>query len=129
MKFRENFRPFAPAVLEEKKNTYFNLNQSSPHMLIACGIKKKFKNLLSAVYHIDFSARVQTVSKQTNFKFYKLLKEFEKISSIPVLLNTSFNIKGQPIVNSPQDAIDCFLKYNIDYLVIDNFIVKKNEIR
>ncbi len=125
VKFRETFRPFAPAVLEEKKNLYFDLNQSSPHMLIACEIKKKFKNFLSAVYHIDFSARVQTVSKQTNFKFYNLLKEFEKISNIPVLLNTSFNIKGQPIVNSPQDAIDCFFKYNIDYLVIDNFIVEK----
>ena len=94
-------------------------------MLLACKVNKKYKNFLSAVSHVDSSARVQTVSSDTNLKFFKLLKAFEKLNSIPVLLNTSFNIKGQPIVNNPQDAIDCFYKYKIDYLVINNFLISK----
>ena len=85
VKFRESFRPFAPAVIDNKKDVYFNLNQSSPHMLLACKVNKKYKNFLSAVSHVDSSARVQTVSSDTNLKFFKLLKAFEKLNSIPVL--------------------------------------------
>jgi len=126
VKFREYFRPFAPAVLEENLYDYFSIDQSSPHMLIACKVKKNKKQSIPAVVHIDESCRAQSVSKQSNLKFWKLINEFKKISGIPVLLNTSFNIKGQPIVNSPMDAIDCFKKYKIDYLIMDTFLIKKN---
>lgn len=126
VKFREYFRPFAPAVLEEDLYDYFSINQSSPHMLIACNVKKDKKKLIPAVVHVDNTCRAQSVSKNINFKFWKLINEFKKISRIPVLLNTSFNIKGQPIVNSPMDAIDCFKKYKIDYLIMDTFLIKKN---
>lgn len=126
VKFREYFRPFAPAVLEEHASNYFHLNQPSPHMLIACKVKENKVNLIPAVTHVDKSARVQTVSKKSNYKFYKLINEVYRLNQIPVILNTSFNIKGQPIVNDPQDAIDCFLKYKIDKLVIGNYILSKN---
>ena len=126
VKFREYFRPFAPAVLEEHASNYFHLNQPSPHMLIACKVKKNKVNLIPAVTHVDKSARVQTVSKKSNYKFYKLINYVYRLNQIPVILNTSFNIKGQPIVNDPQDAIDCFLKYKIDKLVIGNYILSKN---
>lgn len=125
VKFREYFRPFAPAILENYTKKYFNINQASPHMLIATQVKKNKIKKIEATVHVDNSARVQTVNKKTNLNFWKLLKSFHKISNIPVLLNTSFNIKGQPIVNSSSDAIKCFLKYNIDYLVIDEILVSK----
>ena len=86
---------------------------------------KKNKNSISAVVHVDNTCRVQTVTTRSNKKFYKLLDEFNKLSNIPVLLNTSFNIKGMPIVNNSIDAINCFLKYKIDYLVINNFLIEK----
>ena len=124
-KFREYFRPFAPAVLEEKYKEYFNLNQISPHMLIACKVKKNKSNQIPAVVHVDNSCRVQTVSKNTNLKFYNLIKEFYNLTSIPVLLNTSFNIKGQPMVNTPEQAINTFKNTNIDILVIGNYIITK----
>ncbi len=125
VKFREFFRPFAPAVLSEDCKKYFDLNQESPHMLIACQVKENKKNKIPAVVHVDGSCRVQTVSKKTNLKFYKLIKEFYKYTSIPVILNTSFNVKGQPIVNTPTQAIDTFLGTNIDILVIGDYILKK----
>ncbi len=125
VKFREYFRPFAPAVLEEKYKEYFNLNQISPHMLIACKVKKNKSNQIPAVVHVDNSCRVQTVSKNTNLKFYNLIKEFYNLTSIPVLLNTSFNIKGQPMVNTPEQAINTFKNTNIDILVIGNYIITK----
>lgn len=80
---------------------------------------------IPATVHVDNTSRVQTVSKTSNLKFYRLLTEFKKKTDVSVLLNTSFNIKGQPIVNSPEDAIKCFLKYNLDYLIIDNFLILK----
>lgn len=126
VKFREKFRPFAPAILEEQLAEYFDINQKSEHMLIACNVKKEKKNKIPATVHVDNSCRVQSVSKQLNFQFWSLLNEFNKISGVPVLLNTSFNIKGMPIVNSSEDAINCFLKYKIDYLVIDKFLIKKS---
>ncbi len=125
VKFRESFRPFAPSVLEEYQKEYFELKQNSPHMLIACKVKKNKKKFIPAVVHIDDTCRVQTVKKNLNKKFYNLISDFKKISGIPVLLNTSFNVKGQPIVNTPQEAINCFKKTKIDVLAIGNYIVEK----
>lgn len=125
VKFRESFRPFAPAILEEKYKEFFNIKQTSPHMLIATNVKKNKKKLIPAVVHIDNTCRVQTVSKTTNLKFYNLITSFHKLTGCPVLLNTSFNIKGQPMVNNPKQAIDTFLRTNIDCLVMDNYILIK----
>ena len=125
VKFREYFRPFAPAVLLENVNEFFKLKQESPHMLIAAKIKNHKKKIIPAVVHIDNTSRVQTVSKDTNLKFYNLIKEYKKIDSIPVILNTSFNVKGQPMVNTPDQAIKTFLKTKIDTLAIGDYIVQK----
>ncbi len=125
VKFREKFRPFAPAVLEEEYKKYFDITQKSPHMLIACKVKKDKKKIIPAVVHIDDTCRVQTVNRQINKELWTLLNDFKKKTSVPVLLNTSFNIKGQPIVNTSIDAINCFLKYKIDILVLGTILVKK----
>ena len=127
VKFREYFRPFAPAVLKECQKKYFDISQESYHMLIACNANKKYRKDIEAVVHIDNTCRVQTVSKNSNKKFYELIKEFYKLSKIPVLLNTSFNVKGQPMVNNPKQAVDTLIKTNIDHLIINNFLVSKNE--
>ena len=94
-------------------------------MLIACKVKKNKKNLIPATVHIDDTCRVQSVSKNTNLKFYNLLKNFKKLTGCPVLLNTSFNIKGQPMVNDPEQAIKTFLNTKIDVLVLHNLILRK----
>ena len=125
VKFREYFRPFAPAVLEENLFDYFDIRQKSPHMLIACQAKKNKSQLIPAVVHVDNSCRVQSVSKKLNSKFWSLINEFNKISGVPVILNTSFNVKGEPIVNDSNDALRCFKKYNIDYLVLGSYLVEK----
>jgi carbamoyltransferase len=127
VKFRENFRPFAPAVLNNFAKEFFELEQESQHMLIATKVKDEKKKYIPATVHIDKSCRVQTVHKKTNKKFFDLINNFYQISKVPVVLNTSFNVKGQPIVNDPEDAILCFLKYNIDYLAIGDFIVTKSK--
>ena len=130
VKFREEFRPFAPAVLERYQNQFFDIDQVSPHMLMACKVRKNKKKLIPAVVHVDDTCRVQTVNKKTNVKFNNLLEEFYKLTNIPVVLNTSFNVKGQPIVNTPQQAIDTFKKTNIDVLVLGEFILtKKNYVK
>ena len=125
VKFREAFRPFAPAVLENYQNTYFDSNKRTYHMLYATKVKKKFIKNIQAVIHKDGTARVQTVNKESNKRFFYLINEFYKISKIPILLNTSFNIKGQPIINNPEQAINSLLSTKIDYLIIDNFIIQK----
>ncbi len=125
VKFRENFRPFAPAILNEFANDYFNINQKSEYMLIAFDVKSEMKKYISATVHVDDTCRVQTVTENSNKKFYYLLKKMYEKTNNPVLLNTSFNIKGQPIVNSPEDAIKCFLKYKIDFLIIGDYILRK----
>ena len=125
VKFREEFRPFAPSILHEFTQDYFEIKQDSPHMLITAKVKSEKINEIPAVVHIDNSARVQTVKSENNFKFRKLLEAFYEETNCPVLLNTSFNVKGQPIVNSPKDAIECFLGTNIDVLVIGNYYVEK----
>jgi len=125
VKFRESFRPFAPSILKEDLHKYFEINQDSEHMLIACKAKSRYKKFMSATVHVDNSCRVQSVSQKTNKNFWTLLNEFKKETGVPVLLNTSFNIKGMPIVNNSKDAIECFLKYKIDHLVIGNYLIDK----
>ena len=125
VKFRETFRPFAPAVLVEYLQEYFLINQESPHMLIACSATNLAKEKIPATVHVDNSCRVQSVSPENNEKFYKLLQAFKKQTECPVLLNTSFNVKGQPIVNTPIQAIDCYLSTNIDCLIIGDYFIEK----
>jgi carbamoyltransferase len=147
IKFRESFRPFAPSVLREDVNDWFELNSDSPYMQLVANVKKnirvpiddKDKNLfgidklnikrssIPAVTHVDYSARIQTVHKDTNPKYYKLIKEFKKISNFPVLVNTSFNVRGEPIVCSVEDAFKCFMRTNLDILVCENFILYKEK--
>ena len=149
IKFRESFRPFAPSVLLEKAQDFFDMEglKNSPHMLLVRNISKKLlipnesknSNLegldllkvktstIPAVTHVDFSARVQTVDKKENEKFYDLINEFYKKTGCPVLVNTSFNIRGEPIVCNPKNALDCFMGTNLDVLVIENFILFKKD--
>ena len=126
VKHREMFRPFAPAILEEKSKKYFDLDYS-PFMLQVSRSKKR-KKIPSAI-HVDGTARVQTVNEKQNKNFYNLIKSFYKITKVPVILNTSFNDAGEPLVETPLDALICFLKTNIDYLVIDNIIIDKKNLK
>ncbi|OYP34037.1 carbamoyltransferase [Rhodopirellula sp. MGV] len=124
IKFRESFRPFAPAVLAEHAGEYFDLAESasSPYMLLVCQVKN---DALPAVTHVDGSARVQTVDGQTNPGFAGLLREFKRQTGCPVLINTSFNVRGEPIVGSPEDALACFYKTGMDAVVLENHVVEK----
>lgn len=124
IKQRETFRPFAPAVLYKYQEEYFESNEYLPYMSQVVDVKKNKIVDIPAVVHIDNTARVQSVDER-NFELYQLLIEFYKISKLPILLNTSFNIKNMPIVENPDDALDCFSKSFIDYLVIGDFICKK----
>ncbi len=125
VKFREYFRPFAPAILAEYASDYFQMDQESPHMLMAIDVASDKKDKIPAVVHVDGSCRVQTVNRQNNPRFRALLEAFYERTGCPVLLNTSFNVKGQPIVNTPDQAIDCFKSTNIDCLAIGDFWVEK----
>lgn len=125
VKFREEFRPFAPAVLKEHCSEYFDINQESPHMLIACNVQPDKKEEIAATVHVDDTCRVQTVGEDNNYRFRKLLEAFYEKTGVPVLLNTSFNVKGQPIVNTPEEAINCFLNTAIDNLVVGDYILYK----
>ena len=127
IKYREGFRPFAPSVIEEKQNDFFvnEENQSSFFMEKVLLFQEQVKESLGAVVHFDGSGRLQTVSSKINARYHKLICEFEKISGFPIILNTSFNINGMPLVESPADAIDCFYKSGIDYLIMNDIVVKK----
>lgn len=130
IKFRESFRPFAPSIIEEAVCEYFDCKhnpESSPFMSVCYTVKKDKRGTIPAVTHADGTARIQTVSKNTNFKFWALIKEFEKRTGVPVLLNTSFNVKDEPIVCSPFDAINTFLNSGLDYLVMEDYITSKND--
>ena len=147
IKFRESFRPFAPSILLEKVAEWFDLNEESPYMLLVSKINKKIKlkisddeenlfgieklnikrSLIPAVTHVDCSARIQTVNKNTSPVYHDLIEEFYRLTNVPVLVNTSFNIRGEPIVNSPEDAFRCFMGTNLDLLVISNFVLTKEE--
>lgn len=127
VKHREGFRPYAPAVCLEDMETYFYLKQPGPFMTIAARVKEEAKAKIPGVVHVDGTARVQTVAKEDNPLFYDLLKAFEKISGVPIVVNTSFNLKGEPIVCSPEDAWQSFLETEMDFLVMGNFLIGKKE--
>ena len=126
IKFRESFRPFAPTVLQDKCSEYFELNCPSPYMLLVAQVKED-KRIIPSVTHVDGSARIQTVSRRENELFYDLIKEFENQTGCPVIINTSFNVRGEPIVCTPQDAFLCFMRTNMDYLVMGNFLIEKQK--
>lgn len=152
IKYRESFRPFAPSVLEENVSEYFQMNHNSPYMLLVAPVReerqlpfsmKKYYtedgeiNLLPivnekrsdipAVTHVDYSARVQTINKDTNPRYYGIVEAFEKITGCSVIVNTSFNVRGEPIVCTPKDAYECFMRTDMDVLVFDNIILHKED--
>ncbi|MBO9202608.1 MULTISPECIES: carbamoyltransferase C-terminal domain-containing protein [Niastella] len=117
MKHREAFRPFAPSCPIEDEPMYFEQHVADPFMLKVCNVLPDKRDLVPAITHVDGTARLQTIHKETNIMFHTLLKEFEKLSGVPVLLNTSFNVMGEPIVESPYDAIRYFYTTGLDVLV------------
>jgi carbamoyltransferase len=125
VKFREEFRPFAPSVLEDKTGDWFVSGYPSPYMILVYDVRPEKRELVPAVTHVDGTGRVQSVSKKHNPKYYRLIEQFEKITGVPIVLNTSFNIRGQPIVNEPQQAIECFLKTGIDALFLGDLLLTK----
>ncbi len=147
IKYRESFRPFAPSITRENLSDWFNLETDSPYMLLVANLnnekkitlnqqtKKLFgidllnikRSLIPAVTHVDYSARIQTVHSKTNKKYYNLIKKFNEYTNVPILVNTSFNVRGEPIVCNPQDAFNCFMGTEIDILVIGNFFLLKDE--
>ncbi len=147
IKYRESFRPFAPSVLEEDAHLFFQINETSPYMLVTqevndhiknelpenyhtFGIKEKLyfdRSKLPAITHVDFSARIQTVNKEVNPVYWKLLHAFKKQTGYGMLVNTSFNVRGEPIVCTPEDAYRCFMRTDMDILVIDKYLFKKSE--
>jgi len=127
VKHREGFRPFAPSILEDHCSEYFDLNCPSPYMLLIANVKNP--DAIPAVTHVDKTARVQTVNKKDNGIYFDLINEYYKLTGTPVLLNTSFNVAGEPIVETPENAIRCFLCTQIDYLVLEGIILRKHPLR
>ena len=147
VKYRESFRPFAPSVLSEHTNEWFDIDVDSPYMLFVANVRKDkcikitekhnklfgieklniTRSKIPAVTHVDYSARIQTVHKETNPYFHKLISNFYKKTDCPILINTSFNVRGEPIVCSPTDAFKCFMGTELDVLVIGNYLLLKNE--
>jgi len=145
IKFRESFRPFAPSIMRDKVSDYFEINSSSPYMLLVAPVVKNRRKEMSgkeeklfgieklnvprsdipAVTHVDYSARVQTVDEADSPAYYRLIKEFYKKTGCPVIINTSFNVRGEPIVNTPEDAYRCFMRTQMDVLVMGNFLLDK----
>jgi carbamoyltransferase len=147
IKFREGFRPFAPSVLRERVHDYFELDRESPYMLLVAPVKEERqipmpagsrelwgidklnvpRSDIPAVTHIDYSARIQTVDRETNPRYHALISRFEQLTGCAVIVNTSFNVRGEPIVCTPEDAHRCFMRTNIDYLVLGPFLLSKSE--
>ncbi len=147
IKYRESFRPFAPSILAERVADYFEIDHSSPYMLLVAPVKASLRIPMTAeqeqlfgieklniprseipsVTHVDYSARIQTVHKETNPRYYDLISHFEERSGCPILVNTSFNVRGEPIVCTPEDAYRCFMRTEMDYLVLENFLIPKSE--
>ena len=147
IKYRESFRPFAPSVLAERVSDYFELDRDSPYMLLVAPVSEQIRRPMTddqqklfgieklhvprseipAITHVDYSARIQTVHRETNPRYHHLLKAFEARTGCPVLVNTSFNVRGEPIVCTPEDAYRCFMRTEMDYLVLENFLLEKTE--
>ncbi len=147
IKYRESFRPFAPSVLADRVADYFELDRPSPYMLIVAPVRDELRipmddaqdalfgidklnqkrSTIPAVTHVDYSARVQTVEEETNPQYFRLLKAFDEKTGCGVLVNTSFNVRGEPIVCSPDDAYRCFMRTEMDCLVIENFLLVKED--
>ena len=147
IKYRESFRPFAPSILAERVADYFEIDHSSPYMLLVAPVKASLRipmtaeqeqlfgieklniprSEIPAVTHVDYSARIQTVHKETNPRYYDLISHFEERSGCSILVNTSFNVRGEPIVCTPEDAYRCFMRTEMDYLVLENFLIPKSE--
>jgi carbamoyltransferase len=123
IKHRESFRPFAPSILEEYVSEYFDIEIPSPYMLMVAPVKKP--EVIPAVTHVDGTGRVQTVSKNSNPLYYKLISEFQKLTGVPVIINTSMNVRGEPIVNTPEQAYNMLTKTDMDCIFIKNFMVRK----
>ncbi|UNU24212.1 carbamoyltransferase family protein [Microcoleus vaginatus] len=147
IKYRESFRPFAPSILAERVADYFEMDHSSPYMLLVAPVKSSLRipmtpeqeqlfgieklniprSEIPAVTHVDYSARIQTVHKETNPRYYDLISHFEKRSGCSIVVNTSFNVRGEPIVCTPEDAYRCFMRTEMDYLVLENYLLPKSE--
>ena len=147
VKYRESFRPFAPSILADDINDWFEINSRSPYMLMVSNVKKSKcipmsekdeklfgieklnvkRSEVPAITHVDYSARIQTVHEDTNSKYYKLIKKFKEITGCPILVNTSFNVRGEPIVSTPEDAFNCFMGTELDKLVIGNCYLEKRD--
>ncbi len=145
IKYRESFRPFAPAVLADRVSDYFDINHCSPYMLLVAPVSEKLRTPMTkeqenlfgieklnvprseipAITHVDYSARIQTVHKETNPRYYDVIEHFGKQTGCPVIVNTSFNVRGEPIVCTPEDAYRCFMRTEMDYLVIEGFLMAK----
>jgi carbamoyltransferase len=126
VKHRQAFRPFAPIVLHERAREIFEGDEDSPFMLLAKNVRPEWRDRIPGIVHVDGTARVQTVRRETNERLWHLLKEFDALTGVPVLINTSFNVKGEPIVETPRDAVDCFLLTGIDYLALHDTLIGKN---
>jgi len=146
IKYRESFRPFAQSVLAEKAADWFDLDSASPYMLLVAPLRDSIRlamtaeeqelfgieklkvprSAIPAVTHVDYSARVQTVHEKTNPRYHRLLTEFDKLTGCPILVNTSFNVRGEPIVCTAEDAYRCFMRTEMDYLVLENYILEKS---
>ena len=149
IKFRESFRPFAPSVIKERVSDFFETSRESPYMLLAVPVRKEIRREMSeeeqelsglgklgvvrssipAVTHIDHSARIQTVDKDDNPLYHQMIAKFDEKYGCPVIINTSFNVRGEPIVCTPEDAHLCFMRTNMDYLIMGNFLIEKKEQR
>jgi carbamoyltransferase len=125
VKHRQPFRPFAPIVIYERASEIFEGDEDSPYMLLAKDVRPEWRNKIPSIVHVDGTARVQTVREEQNPVLYRLLKEFDAITGVPVLINTSFNVKGEPIVETPEDAVECFLTTGIDVLALNNVLMTK----
>jgi carbamoyltransferase len=128
IKFRESFRPFAPSVLLERVNEYFELDTPSPYMLLVAQVRPE-KRVIPSVTHIDGSARIQTIAREENPLYYDLIREFDRLTGCPVIINTSFNVRGEPIVCTPHDAYLCFMRTNMDHLVMGSFLLDKRQMK
>lgn len=146
IKYRESFRPFAPSVLAERVSDYFEMDHASPYMLLVAYVKPEFRlplteeqqtlfgieklnvprSKLPAITHLDYSARIQTVHSETNPRYHALLKQFDALTGCPVIVNTSFNVRGEPLVCTPQEAYQCFMRTEMDYLVLENCLLSKH---